>query len=300
MSNKRHSRSALRISLRLPIPALMGAILAMIILLMVSLSAAGVQATSVMPKSYSKEMSLPANTIYLPLVLNIPHPLPVLVGPQNGAVLDTLIPLFQWDTSAQPANTSSCLAFSTGPHPTGCNASGFASSGPHQIVAWYNLSSSTTYFWRVGAVYNGDYDNPNWSEEWSFTTGPTGGTILPSPTLISPANGSSVPPNNPYPVLNWNAVAGAVEYSVTLHDMDRDYWYGIDTTTTQVTLSWPPLYPLTHYEWYVEARNNYAWGTSSVTWQFITTSGSTSLTSYGSGLDHVRMNPDGTYLDVNR
>lgn len=129
-----------------------------------------------------------------------------------------------------------------------------------------------------------------------FNSGPAGGTILPSPILISPANGGSISPSNP--ILNWNAVAGAVAYHITLHDMDRDYWYGIDVTTPPTNLAWPPLDPITHYEWYVEARNNYAWGTSSAIWQFTTTTGSTLLTRSESDIDFVRVNPDGTQLNA--
>ena len=125
--------------------------------------------------------------IYLPFILRNTHTSPALISPQNRAVLDTLIPLFEWDMSSQPANTSSCLAFSTSLNPTVCQAYGFASNGTHQIITWYNLSSNTTYYWRVGAVYDDDYAHPNWSEEWSFTTGPTGGnhSVIPNTAFSS-------------------------------------------------------------------------------------------------------------------
>jgi hypothetical protein len=238
--------------------------------------------------------------LFLPLVLNNPPvlpPPPVLVGPQDGAVLDTLIPRFQWDTSAQPAGTASCLMYSISPQATGCMSSGYSSSGPHERIAWNNLSPSTVYYWRVGAYYNGDLAHPNWSEEWSFTTGPAGGPILPAPNLISPADDSSVPPNNPVPTLSWNAVAGAVEYYILLHDIDGDSWYSHDTSATQVTLTWPALRPLAHYEWYVEARNDYAWGTSSATWQFTTTSGSAAHASSDFAADFILVKPDGTLVN---
>jgi len=300
MNNKHHPWFILEGFLRMPASVLGGILLAMVILLVLSQSPADVQATSVMPQPHSQATTLLSNTVYLPLVLNnySTHVLPILIAPQNSAVLDTLIPLFQWDMGSQPTNTSSCLAFSTSPNPTGCNASGFGSSGPKQVVAWYNLQPSTTYYWRVGAVYNYDYSNKYWSEQWSFTTGTTGGTILPSPTLISPANGSSISPNNL--ILNWNAVTGAVEYSITLHDIDLDDWYGFDESTAPADLSWFTLNPSTHYEWYVEARNNYAWGPSSATWQFTTISGSASPTSTESTIDVRLVNPDGTQVNVIR
>jgi hypothetical protein len=157
--------------------------LAIVILLVISLSAVNVQAASVMPQHISQASALLPNIVYLPLVFNGTGGLvpPTLVAPQNGAVLDTLIPLFQWDMGSQPANTSACLTFSTSPNPTSCQASGFGSSGPKQVVMWYNLQPSTTYYWRVAAVYN---SNKYWSEQRTFTTGPTGGTILPGPILI--------------------------------------------------------------------------------------------------------------------
>ena len=302
MNNKHHPGFFLEGFLRTPASGLTGVILAVGILFGVSLPAVDARATALMPRPNSQAPDFLPNTIFLPLILNgqSTQPSPILVAPQNGAVLDTLIPLFQWDMSAQPAKTSSCLAFSTSPHPTDCQASGFASSGPHEVIAWSNLSAGTQYHWRVAAYYAGEHDHPNWSEERSFTTGPAGGTILPSPILISPENGSSVAPNNPVPTLRWNAVAGAVAYSISLHDIDRGYWYGMDETTTQLTLSWPTLEPLTHYDWYVEARNGYAWGTSSATWQFITTSGSASRTSSGSKVNVTRLNLEGTLINVIR
>jgi hypothetical protein len=123
------------------------------------------------------------------MCMYVPYIPPVLIAPQNGAVLDTLIPLFQWDTSAHLRK---------------------------QSRAWHSA--------RI-------------------------------------------------PILVWNAVAGTVEYAISLHDVDRDYWYGMNTSLTEVTLSWPALDPNTHYDWYVTARNDYAWGTDPSTWQFTTTSG---------------------------
>lgn len=300
MNNKHHLWFFLQSFFRMPASVLIGVLLATVMLLVLSHSPADVKATSVMPQQYSQATTLLTNTVYLPLVLNnhSTHALPTLIAPQNSAVLDTLIPLFQWDMGSQPTNTSACLAFSTSPNPTGCQASGFGSSGPKQVVAWYNLQPNTTYYWRVAAVYDYNYSNKYWSEQWSFTTGPIGGTILPPPTLISPANSSSISPNNI--LFEWSPVVGAVEYSISLHDKDLGRYYGFDSYTAQLDLSWYPLNPLTHYEWYVEARNDYAWGPSSATWQFTTTSGSTSLTSPESTIEIILVNPDGTQVNVIR
>jgi hypothetical protein len=213
------------------------------------------------------------SSIYLPLLFrNIDPAVPQLTSPQNGAGLGTLIPTFIWDTGTQPADTDGCLTFGTTSNPTGCRMSySIDNSVSHEeIVMWYNLEPSTLYYWRVGVVYNSDYAHPKWSAEWSFTTGAAGGPILPAPILQSPANNSTI--TTPDVTLTWQPVAGAVEYSVTLHALDIDRWYGYDNaTSTQQEiniLNFVQSGNGNNYEWFVEARNDYAWSSSSEKWKF--------------------------------
>jgi hypothetical protein len=151
-------------------------------------------------------------------------------------------------------------------------------AGSHmEEVMWYNLEPSTVYYWRVGAVYNDDYANADWSEEWTFTTGAAGGTILPAPVLLSPANNSTI--TTSYITFIWQPVAGAIEYSVTLHALDKDRWLGFgNTPNSQLEIKISDFVGSYgyNYEWTVEARNDYAWSSASESWKF-TYSGSPTL-----------------------
>jgi hypothetical protein len=137
-------------------------------------------------------------------------------------------------------------------------------------VMWYNLQPSTVYYWRVGTVYNDDYDHPEWIDERTFTTGQAGGPILPAPILTAPPNNSSISFDNV--ILTWSPVDGAIEYSVSLLDKTNDSWYGFTTTNPQLDISQSGWFtPASNYEWYIEARNNYAWSSRSTTWAFTIT-----------------------------
>lgn len=140
----------------------------------------------------------------------------------------------------------------------------------------WNFQPATTYYWRAWLLC-GEIAGP-YSEVWSFTTG-SGGTILPAPTLIAPANGSTLPSLSV--TLQWSAVDGAVEYLVHWRKAGEGGYTYSWVTDTQKEIRW--LEPQTSYEWWISARNDYAIGNDSETWQF-TTPAESSLTS-PQGLD---------------
>jgi hypothetical protein len=249
-------------------------------------SAANVQAVSNVPDTASPIISSDS-AVYLPAVLqNFDPALPRLTSPSSGAVLDTLIPTFSWNMGAQPPDTIGCFALDTNPNPTQCRMKVFVNYGSQwERVMHYNLQPSTLYYWRVGAVYNHEYDRPKWSEERTLMTGPAGGIILPAPILTAPANNSTVALTDL--TLTWNPVDGAVQYSISLHDKTQDRWYGFYSTTPQKNLSQPGLLAANStHEWYVIARNNYAWGSSSTGWSFTTAATGFSIT-YPTGYQSV-------------
>ncbi len=214
-----------------------------------------------------------AQRVFLPIVMQNYEPtLPRLIAPEDGAVLDTLIPVFVFEADTLPPDTGGVLDFGTDPdpnRPTNWWASfGFQSGQRWEMRAWFNLQPSTTYYWRVGLVYDYNYTvPPRWSSQFSFTTGPAGGPTPSAPSLVSPSNGSVVAANNV--VLEWAPTAQAVEYQIYVHDLVRDWWYGYSTSSTQVNISGSGIIqPGNDYEWYVEARTDYAWGSQSATWRF--------------------------------
>ncbi len=124
------------------------------------------------------------NFVYLPLVLNNDKSgMDWLISPQNGAVLNTLIPSFEWNTGFPTEGKSACMAIESTPHP-GCSSFYWVGSFPHRFEnMWYNLSPSTVYYWRVGVEDPGG-SSYTWSNEWTFTTGPAGGTTSSPPASI--------------------------------------------------------------------------------------------------------------------
>ena len=238
-------------------------------------------------------------TVYLPIVLqDYDSALPQLTSPSNGAVLDTLIPTFIWDMGTQPPNTVGCLALDTTPNPTGCKMSFFIITKSQWVMS-YNLEPSTVYYWRVGAVYNSDYDNPNWSEERSFTTGPVGGMILPAPVLVSPANNSIVSSTDV--TLTWQSVVGAIEYDVLFHALDTDRWFsfGKRTDPQLIIYGFSPLTSMYghNFDWFVTARNDYAWGDHSASWKFTYSPSTVNIPQWRSVQDTILTEQDGTMVE---
>jgi hypothetical protein len=188
---------------------------------------------------------------------------PTLMSPANGSALDTLIPLLQWDSGNDPNATELRLDISLDSevmdHVYGLRSRSRA-QGMNEWRINMNLDPATVHYWRAYLMCE-DIQGP-YSDVWSFTTG-SGGTILPGPSLLSPADGSTLAGTEA--TLEWSSVSGAVEYWVWYSGGGWDR--GRLVQDTQATLS---LSPNTSYEWWVQARNDYALGNESSHWQFAT------------------------------
>jgi hypothetical protein len=213
----------------------------------------------------------PALTTYLPVVFRghlYCATLPTLISPADGDNVDTLIPLFTWDSGNDPDATDLYLEIwrdAQLTHWVTGLKSGARTRGIHQWRINLNLDSATTHRWRAFLMC-GSTQGP-YSELWSFTTG-SGGTVLPAPNLLSPANGSLLPgpgPGGTEVTLKWSSVSGAVEYQVTY----LKGWF-LRTTVVTGTEAMLRLGLDTAYEWWVQARNDYAWSAESAHWRFTT------------------------------
>lgn len=219
-------------------------------------------------------------SIFFPLVINNYDPsaftiVPILTSPVDGTTLNTLIPTLTWqvDSSLHPYTYLYYWISSDPSFSTYNSGNAWASNG--QVRLNFNLTPGTTYYWYAAYDYinevTGYWEIGPTTPVRSFRTG-SGGTILPAPTLISPSNGSTG--INTFPIiLDWNPVAGALEYEVQLwFECDPPYWCYYRRFTTDTQLSYPNYYfdSNTYYEWVVIPRNDYAWGNYSDWWSFTT------------------------------
>ena len=205
--------------------------------------------------------------------------------------MNTFAPLYRWDNGDDPSATAFRLEVA--------EDAGFTSSVNSLWTGYYagvrgfrfssNLDPSTTYYWR--AWFTCDAIQGPYSEVWSFTTG-SGGTVLPAPALVAPANGSTVPTTAV--TLQWSPVSGAAEYLVHWREVGTSGYSYRWVNDTQTTISW--LEADTTYEWWVSARNDYGVGTDSETWQF--TMPATVLSLPSQGLNHDVIVIDGGATNV--
>jgi hypothetical protein len=219
--------------------------------------------------------SNPPFTIYLPVMFKgfeECSTTPTLISPTNGSSLNTLIPLFQWDSGNNPNADNLHMEVSRNSGFTQIFSSLYYNSaqGAGDFRFSDNFNPAATIYWRAFLIC-GDTQGP-YSEVWSFTTG-SGGTLLPAPALVAPANGNAVPAITV--TLRWSPVSGAVEYVVHWRTLGQGGYSYESVTDTQTTLTW--LGPNPTYEWWVSARNNFAIGADSEKWQFTTPGGSSSV-----------------------
>jgi len=214
-------------------------------------------------------------SLYLPVVNNNPGCIittPSLISPANGSHLDTLIPMFKWDAGNDPNAIGLRVDFASTPDFNRIwliMRSWWQATGQGEWRWSENFDPGTTLYWRT-CLFNDEFEGP-YSEVWSFTTG-SGGTILPGPSLVSPANGGIVPS---LPVtLQWSALGGALEYLVEWRVVGSPETAYRWVTGDETEVSW--LDANATYEWWVRARSDYAHGNDSEIWQFTTSAGSSS------------------------
>ena len=206
--------------------------------------------------------------MYLPLVGNSYCAwcsTPILLAPADGSTLNTLLPVFKWDSGQDPRAIRGTLEVATDPGFTciyisdGCD---LWARGLVERLDWMRqLRPATTYWWRARLECQegaGPY-----SDVWSFTTAAEG-VVPAAPALRAPTNGStllSLPAT-----LQWWAVDGAVGYRVLWQKLGGSSVESEWVSDTQITLD--GLEAGAGYEWWVLARSDYAFGARSAIWQF--------------------------------
>lgn len=131
-----------------------------------------------------------------------PPPQPTLLLPINNSTGISLTPLLDWNDITYVLNYRIQVSTDALFNSILWDTNGVV---PSQVFIPTNkLTGLTQYFWRINAT-NVTGTGP-WSSIWSFTT------ILQTPSLISPTNGSSSVSITP--LLDWNDISGASSYNI--------------------------------------------------------------------------------------
>ena len=238
-------------------------------LLPVSLPALGESAMSHLA-SAPLAPSAAESTQYLPFIPNNYHPTvlcdtaPSLISPENGAAVDTLLPQLTYIQGSFPI---SYTQISIADNPGFSNSISYSSYGggaptQHTLSLFDNLAPGTKYYWHV-QDFCGSQGSPL-SPNYTFTTG-SNGTILPAPVQVSPANATVNV--SKYITITWNSVPGATGYKLFVHPVGSGGTIYFTVGTSRLILNQQAN---TTYEWTVQARNSYAFGNASPTWQYTT------------------------------
>ncbi len=190
---------------------------------------------------------------------------PTLIAPANGSTLNTISPLYQYSVDPDMNVTGMIFELEVSLDPTFYYGGGFHlwHYMPWQTLSetWRdprNLGAGEKYYMRARLRCQEDDRLGPYTAVWSFTAG-SGGTLLPAPELLAPADGALVPP--PGPTMTWSAVPGTIEYLPQWHEAGSSggswSWVtGLGYTEKYLTLG-------TSYEWFVAARNDYGIGAQS-------------------------------------
>ena len=186
---------------------------------------------------------------------------PTLVSPVNGTVVEVLTPLLDWNNVDGALNYNAQVSLLNDFSSILYEATGLTES--NCIIPTGELTSNTLYYWRVNAMNAGG--TSDWSDSWNFTT------IIATPTLISPANGSVGQPLMPN--LVWNIVSGASSYAVQVASDVSFTNLVVDQTgiiDLQYAVTTGTLLHNTQYYWRVNATNANGTGGWSEVWDFTT------------------------------
>ncbi|NIP43824.1 MAG: hypothetical protein GWN76_08295, partial [candidate division Zixibacteria bacterium] len=166
------------------------------------------------------------HSAYLPVIYHsFPPTIPVQISPENGAVLDTLIPDLVIDGGENPPYDIIRVYLGTSRYTM--TPIHHLQSTADTLVLNSNLEPATEYFWRLCFVDDVDGADLQCSLIWSFTTG-SGGIIPGIPTLSSPEDGATGIELDNISV-SWEAVDNALLYEVFLHPQGDEFNYLIIT-----------------------------------------------------------------------
>ena len=124
--------------------------------------------------------------------------------------------------------------------------------------------NNVQYYWRVRARNTGG--SGPWASAWSFTT-----SLPTTPVLLSPSNGSTVPPT---PLLDWEDAIAATSYRLQVSTDPQFFTTVIDQISLSQSKYKVPVGILSsyvQYYWRARARNSAGWSPWVSAWSFTTT-----------------------------
>ncbi|MCB9133805.1 MAG: hypothetical protein H6636_00150 [Anaerolineales bacterium] len=208
----------------------------------------------------------PEIKIYLPIVTRNAYTCndhPVLIWPETGTTVNTLIPEYYWDTCDLPEAIEVDLQISPNP-----DMSDWVlwlatfPTGKGTFTDYKNLLPDTTYYWRIRARYDNDVYGPY--SEGIFHTA-LSGVLMPPPNLIAPLDGNVL--SGTSATFQWEAVAGVEEFMLVISSEDgSEVTYVPVYGGTEFTVS--HLTPVQNFFWYVASVSDYGIGEPSVKWYF--------------------------------
>ncbi|MBE3143957.1 MAG: hypothetical protein IMZ61_08545, partial [Planctomycetes bacterium] len=186
--------------------------------------------------------------------------IPSLVSPANNSLITFYTPLLDWkDSTYYPHHYQIQIATEKTFSSTGSVKDTTVTGSSYTTET---LQSNTLYYWRVRAFsITGRYST--WSSIWSFRA-----AIVP-PTLVSPADGSSLPDRRP--PLDWENVNGANGYSIQISkysNFSSTVMTGSPTALTYTSSS--DLAAHTQLYWRVRTKGTNGPSAWSSVWSFTT------------------------------
>jgi subtilisin family serine protease len=174
-----------------------------------------------------------------------PPPTPTLISPADASSTSDATPTFDW-SDASGATSYTILVD---------DASNFSSPVINQSPTSSTYTPGTdlatgVYYWKVLAT-NSD-GSSSYSGVWDFTITPL--VPMPAlPTLISPANGSTV--EDLTPTFDWSDAANATGYNIKICTNKQMSTIYIETTTTASEFTPPSDMLEDTYFWWVSSTN---------------------------------------------
>ncbi len=201
--------------------------------------------------------------LYLPL-MSVAPPFPHLSAPPDGAQLQTIAPILSWTpqiTGTYQIQAATDPSFTT---PTISATTILNNLQTAQHIPDGNLKPATTYYWRVGVLFQG---SQRFSSVWRFTTSPKNTALLPAhPPLLAPSNGAHLPAREV--ALSWQGAPTELYYRVKVYNPDATLFTSAIIAAPSTTYNVAGLAAGTTYTWKVKAFNQYGWGDYSSPWSF--------------------------------